>query len=705
MAKLQYCFGILSMLVVHGIDAPDQTIGAEASTSKVGQSRSSVREQVEINDGWLMAVDLVRSSRAPFFCASQVSPVDLPHTLNASDGQDGGGDYRRTTTAYLRRIAIPVQSEGRRVFLRIGAANIVARVLVNGQAIGVHRGGFSAFVFELTGAVRWGQLNDLMVFVNNAPDKSVPPYSADFTFFGGIYRDVSLLFTGPLCVSPLDYASAGMYLRVERMDAVAAKIAASIKLNNADSTKEGVRLRLELTDLQGEVVAKSETTPEAVPPGNSMKLLSLVVRDPRLWKGVADPYLYTATLSLFVGDRVVDRVEEPFGIRTFNVDPDKGFTLNGEPYRLYGVNRHQDRENLGWAIRRTHHDEDFAMIREMGCTAVRLAHYQHDPYVYDLCDRLGLVVWAEIPLINRVVDAPGFRENSRQQLIELIRQNYNHPSICFWGVHNEITAPWEPGPDPAPLVTELAALVEQEDPTRRSVCAGTSPDEHPANWQTELVAFNRYFGWYHESADDFGAWIDQVHERRPLIPIGISEYGAGANIEHHALPPKKPRHDGPWHPEEYQALFHEVHWQQIQARPYIWCSFVWSMFDFASDQRNEGGTPGRNDKGLVTYDRRTKKDSFYWYKANWSKEPFVHITSRRLERRDNPIVSVKVYSNCSAVSISVGDKLYAAKRSNDHIFEWPDAQLSKGKNMIHAVGTFAGKTVSDECLWYCSAPE
>ena len=277
------------------------------------------------------------------------------------------------------------------------------------------------------------------------------------------------------------------------------------------------------------------------------------------------------------------------------------------------------------------HEEDFELIAELGCTSVRLAHYQQDDYAYTLCDRAGLVVWAEIPLINRIVDSPEFRANCRQQLIELIRQNYNHPSILFWGVHNEITAPWAPGPDATGLVYELADLANKEDPSRLTVCAATVPDDHSANWQTDVVAFNRYFGWYHDQPDGFAAWADRMHRDHPDKPIGISEYGAGANIEHHEYPPRKPKHDGDRHPEEWQTHVHERHWLLMAERKYLWCTFVWNMFDFASDGRNEGDTPGRNDKGLVTYDREITKDAFHWYKSNWSRrtDGLHHRPARR----------------------------------------------------------------------------
>ncbi len=694
--------GIMSILAASMMGSASHLFADDAISM---HSHPGYRTWVDINGRWHVLMSPMRSIRCPYINAAGASAVDLPHTWNALDGQDGGADYLRTTAAYLKRIPIPERYENERVFLKVGAANSVANVFLNGRFVGEHRGGYAAFVFELTDVVDWGQDNDLLIFVSNAMHPDVPPYGADFTFFGGIYRDVSLLFTGPLCISPLDHASSGVYVTTQEVGAESATVTVSIRLDNSGSTRSNLRARMEIIDREGETVANEETVLENVRHGQSSTSVAVEVAKPHLWHGIEDPYMYTARLTLLDGDQIVDRDEQSFGIRTFNVDPDQGFTLNGKPYPLHGVNRHQDRQDIGWAISRKHHDEDFAMIRELGCTCVRLAHYQQDPYAYDLCDQLGLIVWAEIPLINRVFHTNAFRENSRQQLIELIRQNYNHPSICFWGVHNEITAPWEPGPDPIPLVTELAKLAKAEDPTRQSVCAATTPDENAANWQTELVAFNRYFGWYHDSADDFGAWVDQMHEKHPAVPIGISEYGAGANVAHHELPPKKSQHDSHWHPEEYQALFHESHWRQIDARPFIWGSFVWNMFDFACDQRNEGGAPGRNDKGLVTYDRQIKKDAFFWYKANWSDEPFVHITSSRFNQRYNQTVPVKVYSNCSEVSLSVGDRSYPVKQSNNHIFEWPTVILSAGSNTIRAVGTDQGQTMTDQCEWHYVAPE
>lgn len=663
-----------------------------------GAEADTVREVRVLDRGWRFHQGDAPGADQPAFDDAGWSSIEVPHTWNARDGQDGGNDYYRGPGWYRLSLKVEDKWAHRRAFLRFGAASQVAEVFLNGQPVGTHRGAFGAFCFEVTPLIRFDAPNLLAVRVDNTRREDIPPWSADFTMFGGLYRPVALILAEPTCISPLDYASSGVYVRQTQVTDASAEVEITTLLTNGPKDSGLLELVVTLHDGLREV-ARAEEGVQLAAGANRSVVQRLTLEKPHLWNGREDPFLYELRVRLMACGQVADEVRQAIGLRYFDVDPEQGFRLNGKPYRLAGVNRHQDRIDRGWAVTWQQHAEDFELIHELGCTAVRLAHYPHDEFVYSLCDRFGLVTWAEIPLVNRVFDSPAFAANCREQLTELIRQHQNHPSIMFWGVHNEVTAPWEPGPDAAPLVRELAELAHHEDPTRRVVCAACDPIEHPANWQTELVAINRYFGWYTGSAGEIGPWLDALHAKHPTTPIGMSEYGAGASIADHEVPPQKPKHDGAFHPEEWQALVHETHWREMSRRPYLWCTFVWNMFDFASDTRREGDAPGRNDKGLVTYDRRTRKDAFYFYKAQWTKEPFVHLTSQRFTPRPVGTTEVKVYSNCPRVELFLNGRSLGTRDSDGGVFIWPEVTLAAGPNAVRAVSAVPAGAAQDECTW------
>jgi len=680
------------VMLIHTLVAVASGLGALGM-----ETPQSPRQIITLTDGWKFHKGEAAGADQPGFDDGAWTAVKVPHTWNARDGQDGGNDYYRGPAWYRLTFEVDEEWSHRRAFLRFEAASQVAEVFVNGTRVGEHRGSFGAFCFEITSLVHFDAPNLLAVKVDNARREDVPPWSADFTLFGGLYREVALILAEQSCISPLDHASRGVYAKQVKVTDDRAELAITTLLTNG--VKKSGLLDLEVTVSDGvRKVVQAETSVELAGGEQRSVVLPLVIDKPHLWNGREDPFLYDLHVALHACGQVLDEVTIPIGLRYFSVDPQTGFHLNGKPYRIVGVNRHQDRIDRGWAVAWQQHAEDFELIHEMGCTGVRLAHYPQDDFVYSLCDRFGLVTWAEIPLVNRVFDTDAFAANCRTQLIELIRQHYNHPSICFWGIHNEVTAPWEPGPDPAPLVHQLAQLAHQEDPTRLTTCAACDPVDHPANWQTQVVAVNRYFGWYNGAPDELGPWLDATHAAHPNTPLGISEYGAGASIRHHEVPPNKPQHAGDWHPEEWQALVHETAWREMSRRPFVWCTFVWNMFDFASDGRSEGDTRGRNDKGLVTYDRKTCKDAFYFYKAQWTKEPFVHITSQRFTPRPAGPTPVKVYANCRSVELFVNGASQGTREAADHVFVWPQVTLNAGQNAVRAVSTDAGG-VKDECVW------
>ena len=619
-----------------------------------------------LDRAWRFIRQDVAGAQEANFDDSAWTPTCLPHTWNNLDGENGGNDYYRGIGWYRTHYAVSRDLAGRRFFLKFDGAFLVAEVYVNGAYVGQHQGGFAAFVFDVTQCLKPGSDNVIAVKVNNAPNPDIAPLSADFTFFGGLYRPVHLLVTDPVHISPLDYGSAGVYLTPAHVSSNAADLQVTAVVSNASPQARTVRVRTVVTDAGANVVSTLIQLATLLPASVSNVTTSTTLANPHLWNGLYDPYLYHAFVEVLDGPEVLDVVAQPLGFRFFSVNPTNGFSLNGQPYDLHGVSMHQDWLHRGWAIGDAERRTNFAMLRELGATVLRLSHYEHSEQAYELADQNGLVLWTEIPLINRITESPAFYANAVQQMRELIRQRYNHPSIICWGIFNEITL--KPGPRPTALARQLAELVAREDPTRPSTSAANARDNEPSNWCSELSSFNKYFGWYDGEMNDLGAWADRVHARYPTRCIGISEYGAGANPAQHSESSARPEPGGPFHPEEYQNLLHESHWQQMQARPFLWCKLLWNMFDFASDGRSEGELPGLNDKGLASYDRQLRKDAFYYYKANWTTNPMVYITGHTFTNRVTNAVVAKVYANCDSVeTLSEWDFAGRALQHQQHL--------------------------------------
>lgn len=628
-----------------------------------------MRQTITIHDGWLFTK--TPQQQSPDALPQGWEPVTLPHTWNNLDGQDGGSDYYRGACWYCRALGAPIPAGGGRVYLEFQGANSICEVYVNGQKAARHAGGFSTFRVDITPYLRPDGENLLAVMVDNGPNDSVYPQMADFTFFGGLYRKVCLI-TVPESHFDLDYHGApGLRVTPLLKEGGAADVALEACLTDV---RDGQSLVFEVCDNNGSCVARTEAD---LREGTACVQLE----KPHLWAGVEDPYLYTACAKLLEGDRELDMVSARFGVRSFEVKPDTGFHLNGRPYPLHGVSRHQDRLDKGWAIGAREHEEDMKLIREVGANTIRLAHYQHDPYFYDLCDEAGMVVWAEIPFISMFLNTPEARENTLQQMRELVVQNYNHPSICFWGIANEISI----GGESDDLLENLRALNDLAhalDKTRLTTMANLSLVENgsPLNRITDVISYNHYFGWYIGKVEENGPWLDAFHAENPALCLGVSEYGCEGITTLHSGEPKVRDYS-----EEYQAHYHEKMLETFATRPYLWSTHVWNMFDFASDMRDEGGVRGRNNKGLVTFDRQTRKDSFYIYKAYWTREPFVHICARRFKERAEETTRVKVYSNCERVTLKVnGQKVEAVEGS--HVFTFERVPLTMGENIIQAAG-------------------
>ena len=569
--------------------------------------------------------------------------VDLPHTWNARDGQDGGNDYWRGTCIYRTHFAAPqFNTASHQVWIQFDGVNASAHVVLNGSPVCNHDGGYSTFRANITELLR--DENELTVEVDNSKNDRVYPQKADFTFYGGIYRDVSLMVVSKNHFT-LDYFG-GPGIRITP---TVQGTDASVQVTTWHDGEGEVSI--ELLDAAGNTVATGKG-PD----------ITLTIFNAHLWNGVKDPYLYSCKARLVVNGTVEDETTTRFGVRSFKVDPKKGFFLNGKSYPLHGVSRHQDRKGLGNAIAREMHDEDMALIKEIGANTIRLAHYQHDQYFYDLCDEVGMVVWAEIPYISEHM--PNGRENTISQMKELIIQNYNHPCIVCWGVSNEITISTKDKKDMLDNHRQLNDLCHEMDKTRLTTlaCYAMCGPFNRSAHITDMVSWNLYLGWYVPGFILNDLWMGFFHLCFPNRPFGYSEYGAEGMPNLHSTHP----HRGD-HTEEYQAKYHEYMLRCFKRHPWMWATHVWNMFDFAADARDQGGEPGMNHKGLVTFDRKTKKDSFYLYKAWWSDEAFVHICSKRFVERTGSTATVKVYSNQSTVALYVnGNKV--GEQTGEHVF-------------------------------------
>ncbi len=590
--------------------------------------------------------------------------VNLPHTWNNIDGQDGGNDYYRGTCYYAKKFAKNELPAGEQYYLEFQGANASADVYLNGKKLASHDGGYSTFRVNITGAIEEDNL--LVVGVDNGVNDRVYPQNADFTFYGGLYRNVNLIVV-PDSHFDLDYYGGPGIAVTPEIKGSDADIDVEVWLTNA---KAGQELEFVIKAADGSVVAEGRQSADVTK-------ATFKIENVHLWHGRKDPYLYTAQVTLVEGESKVDRVSTRFGCRTFKIDPEEGFILNGESYPLRGVSRHQDRWGVGNALLTEHHDEDMDLICEVGATTIRLAHYQHDQYFYDLCDERGLVIWAEIPYIS--THMPGGRENTITQMKELITQNYNHPSIVVWGLSNEITMAGKSSEDLILNHNILNDLAHEMDKTRPTVIAVVSMCDinDPYVQIPDVVSYNHYFGWYGGDTSMNGPWLDNFHKQFPNIPIGMSEYGCEA-LNWHTSTPKQGDYT-----EEYQAYYHEELIKQLFTRKYIWATHVWNMFDFGADAREEGGENGQNHKGLVTFDRKYKKDSFYAYKAWLSDEPFVHICGKRYIDRVENETKITVYSNQPEVELFVNGVSVGKQTSPEHFFYF--TICNEGESVLTAV--------------------
>ncbi len=623
--------------------------------------------------------------------------INVPHTWNVNDVEHGVADYKRTSAIYEKVLNVQSSWQNKRVFLYFEGVNSVASVSVNRKLVKEHKGGYTAFSVEITDYIKLGA-NTISVMASNAYRLDVLPLHGDFNVYGGMHRSVSVILTDKDCISPLDYASPGVYITQKQVSDKRATIEILTKL----SLKTTKNLKL-VSYIINEKTGEKTDVNTSLAHNDTARIQVFTINNPTLWNGKENPFLYKVEVNLFANDQLVDQIIQPLGIRYFNVDAEKGFFLNGKYLNLLGVGRHEDVKGKGSALTYEDHKKDMDLILDMGATAARLTHYPHNESFYKLSDKNGLILWSEIPFVGEggyvgtgYVNSPALAENARQNLIELIRQNYNHPSIIFWGLFNELKLNYD---DPQPLLKELNALAKKEDPSRLTTMASNLGANDFTN-TSDLMGWNKYYGWYGNNFNEVQGWADQTHATIPNRPFALTEYGAGASPFKHYETLEKVDPNSRFHPEEWQTAFHEKHWEVLKDRNFIWGKFIWSLADFGSSIRTEGDTNGINDKGLVTYDRAIKKDSYYFYKANWNTEPMLYLAEKRNNKRKKAITSVKVFTNVDDVILIVNGKQYPLKkRNNINIIEWKNVPLKKGENKIRVSSKTGIQKLQDDCIW------
>lgn len=625
--------------------------------------------------------------------------IHIPHTWNAVDMQVKADDFYEGPGYYKKHYFFPESLKGKRVFLRFEGVGAVTEVYVNGTLAGTHKGAYSAFVVEMTSLLKPGMENEIIVKANNSSRPDVIPVNhVLFGVYGGIYRPVWLIITNPCNITVTDCASPGIYITQKNVTKKQADVKVKVKLDNATLQPVPVTLQNTIYTQEGKKVASQSENINLTPQGTQTFETHFSLKNPVLWQGRENPYLYKVVSRLMQNNEVIDEVVQPLGLRNYEIIAGKGFYLNGEKYPMYGVTRHQDWWGLGSALTNENHDFDLATIMDLGATTVRFAHYQQSDYLYSRCDSLGLIIWAEIPFVNRVTGQEA--ENARNQLRELIRQSFNHPSIYVWGLHNEVYQPHE---YTVSLTQSLHDLAKTEDPDRYTVSVnGYGHMEHPVNLNADIQGMNRYFGWYEKKIQDIEPWVEGLEKNYPNQKLMLTEYGADANIHHQTEYLGESLNWGKeFYPETFQTKTHEYQWSVIANHPYIIASYLWNTFDFCAPLWTRGGVPARNMKGLVTFDRKIKKDSYFFYKANWSKDPVLYLTQRRNADREKQITSVTVYSNIGTPKVYLNGKELPNIRKGytDIHYIFDKVTLNPGKNILKAVASKDGKTYEDTIEW------
>lgn len=662
---------------------------------------AQTRDVISFNSGWVfkkapVSDELIINSRT---WDAGWEAVELPHTWNAKDMQVKAASFYEGPAYYKKQYFFPEELKGKRLFLRFEGVGACGEVYVNGEFVTEHKGGYSAFACEIGKLLKVGEDNEIIVKADNKSRPDVIPVNHSlFGVYGGIYRPVWLIITEPYNISVTDNASSGIYITQKNVSDKQAEVLVKVKLDNGTLQPVPVTLQNSIYDQSGKLIKTHTQSFDLTPQGSQALISSFTIKNPTLWHGRKNPYLYKVESRLLQNGRVIDEVVQPLGLRKFEIKAGDGFYLNGEKYPMYGVCRHQDWWGLGSALLNEHHDIDLATIMDIGATTVRFAHYQQSEYLYSRCDSLGLIIWAEIPFVNRVTGQEA--ENARNQLREMIRQGFNHPSIYVWGLHNEVYRPHEYTRE---LTQSLHDLAKTEDPDRYTVSVnGYGHMEHPVNLVADIQGMNRYFGWYEKKLQDIEPWVEGLEKNYPHQKLMLTEYGADANLNHQTEYLEESLNwTKEFYPETFQTKTHEYHWSVIAKHPYIIASYLWNTFDFSAPLWTRGGVPARNMKGMVTFDRKIKKDSYFWYKANWSEDPVLYLTQRRNVDREKKVTSVTVYSNMGTPKVFLNDKELTGIRKGytDVHYIFDNVTLADGQNILKAIITKDGQTHEDSIEW------
>ncbi|RPH30321.1 MAG: beta-galactosidase [Bacteroidales bacterium] len=660
------------------------------------------RQVISFNDSWQFKKGARDYANNIDFINAEWENITIPHTYNREDMQLDKNFY--TGDAFYRKtFSLPEDLKGKRIFLYFEGVGSVATIYINGKYLTGHKGAYSAFSFEISNVVDYGKENTILVRTNNDARKDVIPVNQFlFPIYGGIYRPVNMIITGKVNITVTDYASPGIYITQKNVSASKADVNVRVKLENKEGKAKTIILQTVVRDASGKQAAIAKREVAVSPQGVTIADQPITMLKPHLWNGVKDPYLYTLTTSLLDGGVELDAVNQPLGLRHFELRAGEGMYLNGVKYSMYGVTRHQDRWGYGSALSQEQHQEDMNLIKEVGATTIRLAHYQQSDYIYSLADRMGFLIWAEIPFVNSA--SLEETENAKQQMTELVRQNFNHPSIYIWGIHNEVYS--RTADDHVPVLSrQLNDIAKTDDPDRLTVSvSGYGEMLIPANLACDVQGMNRYYGWYEGRIGDLEKWAGDLEKEYQGYKVILAEYGADGNINQASEKLPDPQTidpvNGQFFPENYQTETHIQQWAIIEKHPYITASYLWNMFEFAVPMWSRGGVKARNLKGLITFDRKRKKDSFYWYKANWNPEPMIYLANRRDFKRAEASAKIQVFSNLDRVTLTVnGKKVAGSNGVNKRHWLFDGVVLQKGSNIIVAEGNIGDKILTDRMEW------
>lgn len=680
-----------------------------AFLSVIFSQASTARDVIDFNLDW-------QFSGADAFGEVYQQQVNLPHSWNGAETWNEALNktvslhYSRNLNRYQKNFIASNAWRGKKLFIHLGAANTVARVSVNRILVGEHRGGYSAFNFDITEFVKIGEENTVEISVDNSANDDIMPLFGDFNVYGGLIRPVNLIVSEKSMISLGEHGSSGVYVKQKKLSAEIAEIEVRTHVDHQDALSSTLTLVTSVFDDRDELVNSTSTNVSVDAQSKSQHLQSIHLENPRRWQGTTDPYLYRVNVSLYQEGKLLDEINEPLGLRDFSIDQEGSLLLNGKIYRLKGVGLHEDWPGVGPALSTAQRTLDIELIKSMGANAIRLAHYPHSKETLTLADKAGLLVWSEIPFVGSPFGPPvgytnsqGFKDNAKQQLLEMIHQQFNHPSVFFWGIFNELPTKVTDDFNPLPLVRELNAMAKELDPSRLTTSASLAMDEESnvLNTITDVQFWNRYFGWYNGKPEDVGPWLDATKKIFPRRGIGISEYGAGGSVTSYQEKLAKPyAHGDRDHPEKWQSYLHQRAWNELKQRDFVIGSFVWVMFDFSSSLRKEGGHDGLNTKGLVSYDRKVTKDAFHFYQASWSDKPVLYIAGRRSIARESASSEVKVFSNGAEVELWNNHESLGKQHGDNGVFIWTDVDIVPGNNLLVARTESGGQLLSDRAIWY-----